>query len=833
MTSSRRVYALLAVLMAVLFVSASLTLAGPEDPSVQNVQVPLTPQVRYPGIYLTGIYATSGGMADFVANLTKERLDEFGVEGVLLTTNWAYIEDQEPLVEGGANGHWTNMDTAFAWAGARSRVLGFLINTYSSARGIVGAMPTYLWDPTNAHYVPGAIVKTNLDGCEDDTGYHYDNPDCAFPRYWSDEYLTAYHRFVRELGRRYGDNPGLEFIAIGIGRDGENYPVDYSKPEVKQKFFEEIRNDLATKDLFCEDDPTPCTDPLTVWIAYVNDLVDVYHEAFPNKTILVQLAGSIFVTLDDKSTEKQRILDHANSLGVGQSVNNMYPNWLWAYMPKRTGFFDHLPFHGYDFAHTATKGNPAHNYPVAMEGYYKWVGCEKETGHSYGNIQVYWSLLSALSKHADYLRMYSDFFVEWNDEANQRGGPNWDKPRQDIIALINKWKPYLGRTPETAPGVFVALREHKGPWYQCQGRGPTNQRSSPGYPDYGNYSYWLYHNNTKTGGRTVPETAFPAIRTWYGAKGLVDWMGDPYAPYPYFNDDPYNQDLPQRKETWAIRRTDQETGNPFMFFNFDEQVRPLMNAADTITFTVTYVDMGTDTFSLWYQTETNGWRGKKATLTALYEVTPEDELRPISIPAGLTDVPKEGTKQIRQAVFAVNDASFSAGLREQADFYIWCNGDGDEWVHMVHVTRGPAPVVPTPTPWPTPTPTSTPTPLPSPSPTPTPTPTTATIIGKVYLDLNKNRHLDEGEPGMRGATVRLFSGSSQPVGTPVVTDETGQFVFTGLTPGFYRIVETDPPGYMSTTSNVYVGYLTAGAVKQDWNFGDYTNHIYITIVHSR
>jgi len=210
-----------------------------------------------------------------------------------------------------------------------------------------------------------------------------------------------------------------------------------------------------------------------VWIAVVKKFIDFYYEAFPNKVIYVQLAGSVF-PFYERSIEKQQILDYAQYLNetqgaaIGQS--NMYPNWNWAYIPRRTGFFDHLPAHGYDFAHGGQiKGNPDHTYPVAMEGYQKWIGCEGET-------QVYWALLNALSKHPEYLRIYNTVLVEWNDEENQTGGPNWNKPRTEIIRLFRKWKKYLGRSPQNTPGAWIALREHKGPWYTCQGYGDSNQR---------------------------------------------------------------------------------------------------------------------------------------------------------------------------------------------------------------------------------------------------------------------------------------------------------------------------------------------------------------------
>ncbi len=812
------------LLVVALLTTASFTLAGNGgDAAPEGVQLPVTPQVRYPGVYLTGIYATSGGVANLSTIL--DRIPE--TEGMLLTINWAYVEDQEPLLPDGSNGNWTNIDTAFAWAGAKSKAVGFLVSTFSSARGVVGSMPSYLWDETNPNYVDGAIVKTGLPGCEG----VYDDPTCVFPRYWSDEYMNAYREFVLAMGRKYNGDPRLEFVAMGIGRDGENYPVEYGNNEVKQIFFDTIRNDLATKDLFCESYNPPCQTPLDVWIAVVKKYIDFYTEAFPNKVILVQLAGSVF-TGNDRSREMREILDYAQQktsqgMAVGQSVNGMYPNWLWAYMPGQTGRFDHFPLHGPDYAHNRQKGNPDHTYPTAMEGYYEWMGCENEQGHPYGNIQIYWTLLASLSKHVDYIRLYNDVFVEWNNEQDRSGGPNWDKRRENIIALIGKWTKFLGRTPETAPGAWVALRDHKGPWYQCQGLGPPNQRTNPGYPDYGDYSYWLYHDFTKTGGRTVPETAFPGTVYWGGFKAAIDFMGDPYSPY--FNDEPYNPDLPRRKETWAIRRTDEATGNPYMFFDIDDAYIGPANPASAVTITVTYVDMGTDTFSLYYQAAGGSWQGKKAPLYALYEVQLDDTLRPISITQGITDIPKEGTKQIRKAVFVVNDADFRNGIRQGSDLYISSNNDGDEWVHMVYVTKGEPTPEPTPTPWPSPTPTATPTPLPTATPTPTPTPSTAAIQGRVFFDRDRDGVMDPDEPGVAGATVRLLRGG-QLVGQPVTTDETGAFSFTGLVPGYYILMEDDPPAYMSTTTNQYAGWLTAGSVVTDWNFGDYTNQLFVPAV---
>jgi len=100
----------------------------------------------------------------------------------------------------------------------------------------------------------------------------------------------------------------------------------------------------------------------------------------------------------------------------------------------------------------------------------------------------------------------------------------------------------------------------------------------------------------------------------------------------------------------------------------------------------------------------------------------------------------------------------------------------------------------TPTPAPTSTPTSTPTA--TPTPTATLTPSTGAIQGLVWHDLNRNLTPEPGEPPLANAVLTLKNASQQVIGTRVTT-ETGSYEFANLNPGFYFLVETDPPGYRS------------------------------------
>ncbi|MCA9167489.1 MAG: carboxypeptidase regulatory-like domain-containing protein, partial [Planctomycetales bacterium] len=73
-----------------------------------------------------------------------------------------------------------------------------------------------------------------------------------------------------------------------------------------------------------------------------------------------------------------------------------------------------------------------------------------------------------------------------------------------------------------------------------------------------------------------------------------------------------------------------------------------------------------------------------------------------------------------------------------------------------------------------------------------------TLSGHVYHDRNMNQRFDAGEEGLRGVELQAI-----PIETAVDqtiqvthTDADGSYSFSGLSPGSYRIVETQPDGYI-------------------------------------
>lgn len=86
------------------------------------------------------------------------------------------------------------------------------------------------------------------------------------------------------------------------------------------------------------------------------------------------------------------------------------------------------------------------------------------------------------------------------------------------------------------------------------------------------------------------------------------------------------------------------------------------------------------------------------------------------------------------------------------------------------------------------------------------------VVGKVFIDLNKNGLIDPSEPYYQGATVSLTKS------TPVTrtTDVSGNYAFTDQGSGDYFIAMDTPTGYRSTNANALNFVLTA---DRTMNFG--------------
>lgn len=84
------------------------------------------------------------------------------------------------------------------------------------------------------------------------------------------------------------------------------------------------------------------------------------------------------------------------------------------------------------------------------------------------------------------------------------------------------------------------------------------------------------------------------------------------------------------------------------------------------------------------------------------------------------------------------------------------------------------------------------------------------VDGVVYADYERPGERDADEPGIEGATIKLYDATGKQVGQDTRTDAKGNFGFSGLGPGVYTVEELDPTGYAATTPSRLTVYLAEG-----------------------
>lgn len=576
------------------------------------------------------------------------------------------------------------------------------------------------------------------------------------PRYWSNTYLNLYQKFITALGNKLRSDSRVDFVSIGTGLHGETQPVDvFRRNQVLQQYM--LNAGLTSQG----------------WVATVNKITDMYVAAFSIGTSLRKNLVLQYAPYFQYVSERKQFTDYAVLQHVGLSSNNLMPELDGALTDNGTGGWDPVI-------------NRSAFVPIAFETYANFL-CSP--------VFAYWAMYNGLDKHADYLRFDPELLT----------GPMGSKN----MAIFSWAKNYYGKTAADTPSAWTVMREHRNPTPYCFSANEpsyTSPGSPSSWPQLGNFNFYLYQDDRIPGGQTVPETndkgadstyaVNPVNGSPYSAAGLGNCpTSNAYASfypanYPC-NQHPYNPNLPPLagqsetnyyspyswtgggQEAWVVRRTDQGTGNPYMWFVIDSDY---IDGSEvySVKITVKYFDIGADTWSLRYDATNNDPNGKLA-----------------------GTVTKGDTKQLMTKVFTITDGKFAKRLAGGgADFVIdsrAVNGanDGNEWIHMVDVSKTGS----QPEPSPTPTATQTRTVTPTPTVTPTSTPTTGIVRGIAYFDKNNNGQQDAGEPGLPGAVIALRQGATERY--TATAGANGSFMFPAVNPGQYMLAEKTPPaGYL-------------------------------------
>jgi uncharacterized repeat protein (TIGR01451 family) len=122
----------------------------------------------------------------------------------------------------------------------------------------------------------------------------------------------------------------------------------------------------------------------------------------------------------------------------------------------------------------------------------------------------------------------------------------------------------------------------------------------------------------------------------------------------------------------------------------------------------------------------------------------------------------------------------------------------------------------------------------------------SSIAGNVYVDGNDNGARDQGEAGIGGVTIALTGTDSQgnAVSLTTTTATSGQYIFSDLLPGTYKLTEAQPLAYVDgkdaagtaggtladdMISNIQLG---AGVTATGYNFGEHAGAIDLAITKS-
>lgn len=549
-------------------------------------------------------YVPGGATPGFYAARDYRNLDPTAYS--LVGSHQSFFWEQLEPTEGEYN--WapvTNFVNTAAASGKKAAI-GIITFNARANEGVANdppiRTPRYVFDAG-----AGKIICPDGDG---------DGQPFEIPKYWDPIYQTKYEAFISAFAAQFDGDPNIEYIQIGVGKFGETQPCD-------------DQDNAYVSAALAADGHSDYT-----WPYIVNDITDIYDRHFSQTQLLLPNAPRF-----KHDCDRRTFSDHAISKGIGLFPAGLYAIQEWIDMRTKSGFegcgkYDRILDH-------AESGTDAAWVPLSFEMYDYMIGGSEAWGIAPDPRQFFWAVAAALSRRVDYITMERNVLYE-----GQPDDPTVT-PYAEHIEMMRWASQYMGKHLSDTPSVWVLMREAG--------------YASNFYPQKGNYSFWLQQDDSVAGGQTVPTTyrtqeqlVYDYHWTTYGtacvnaavetSQGFLDPAGDASS-----------------REGWICRRTNQAAGNTRMWFKINDNY--VYGGPAQATFTVTYLDRGTDSWQIKYD-------GASGTETVAGTVT------------------KTNSGQWREAQFTVADAMFSNRQLGGSDFYLDCMNDGNEYIHMVDVTTG-------------------------------------------------------------------------------------------------------------------------------------------------
>ena len=432
-------------------------------------------------------------------------------------------------------------------------------------------------------------------------------PDIRPP--WENSYFRErYNALVSAFGREFNNNPHVNFILVSLALYGENVttgggggcqmglatPPPSTGSPRDCGWNSECRFDYGTS-LFGN------------WVVQ-QDVLGKYRQAFPTKPLVVINSGPVV-----RKELAERAVELTPPVGIKyEGIEYDFPDDncsdkdRWRVI---TRYWEEVDRRGLE----GILGGE-HAYPPSRSG-------------------TYWALLSALSRRMTFVDLattregtnpsHIDMLSIMEKEAKTT--PPTRENSADYFPMWSFIEDHFGRNVTNTPSVWIVLRNTQ---YTC------------GEP--GDWEFFLYR----------PEDIPGQVLRYNVGQDRTAVVVTSQLP------DAAKNSLVGRFGTSRVRRTDQASGNYYMYFKVDER----WPATNTTGFKieVTYLDKGNDSFNL--------------------EFKQGGEFQRVS-------TRKQNTNKFIRGEYFLPNLSLKEYLNNSTkeNFRINCLGDGDEYIHMVRV----------------------------------------------------------------------------------------------------------------------------------------------------